>query len=144
MKHFILLMSVAFLGAGSLHAQNWGEWASLKNTAGVDASVSFKLLTNCTNYSFWRSSLVGEPTKGMLTFSFLYTDCDGKQQREIGTIDLQHPGINQNLGNWFYTRSGDINDIRIDELYMPDKKIWLKRVNGETVDMWKQRYGGGK
>jgi len=145
MKQIIFLASLMFVvSASSLQAQSWSEWVRLNNTAGVDASVSFKVVSNCSNfsYSFYRTNNETYSERGSLSFSYKYYDCDGVQKTGNGMIMLSKTGIDQSEGYWFLTRGGMIRDIKIEELYMPEKKIWIKRgLNGETIDVWKQKYG---
>ncbi|HEY5368919.1 MAG TPA: hypothetical protein VIJ75_08000 [Hanamia sp.] len=145
MKQITILLSILMLTVTSskLYAQTWSEWVPFNNSAGVEASISFKIVSNCANmsYSFWRTNNSTYSQNGTLTFSYKYYNCNGELTTESDIMQLGTTGIKENEGQWFLTRGGGIQDIIIEELYMPDRKIWVKRVNGEQVDMWKEKYG---
>jgi hypothetical protein len=145
MKQIIILLSILSLQAtaSKLHAQNWGQWVSVSYQNDVQMYVSFKVNgTECTmangHFRVDNKSYYG---KGSVLVAFKYYDCDGNLTDYTQTINLSSTGIDEDGGYWFSTSSGQIKDVRFDEVYIPEKKIWLKRINGQTVDIWKQKYG---
>lgn len=127
-------------------AQEWSNWIKLGSTSLIDLSISFKAGNNCSQtggggYSFWRTSNKTYHKGGSVFITFFYTDCDGRQQQGNTTVLLSETGIDESRGNWFLGNGTGVRDIRLQEIYLPEKKYWRKLINGVEVDMWKQKYG---
>ena len=127
-------------------AQEWSNWVELGNTSLIDVSISFKAGNNCSEmggggYSFWRTYNNMYHERGSVFVTFLYNDCDGREQQGNTTVSLSETGIDESTGYWFLCDGTGISDIRLEEIYLPEKKYWRKLVNGVEVDMWKEKYG---
>ncbi len=137
------ILLICILPLSCFAQRNWGNWVQLYNYEGQTCSVSFNTTSNCNNfsYSFFRTDNNIVYDKGFIGYSFKYYDCSGQQQTQRGSINLGNSGIDEDKGQWFLTRGGTISDIEADEVFIPSKKIWLKRVDDRMIDYWKQRYG---
>jgi hypothetical protein len=145
MKYLKILFSALIMQTATtaLYAQGWTNYVTLQNQLGLDVRVSFRFNNlNCQmangHYRIMNNSYVA---KGYFVVAFKYTDCNGNLQDLYQSENLNLTGVNENGGFWFSTNSDNIKDVRLNEAFIPDKKIWVKLVNGVLVDMWKQRYG---
>ncbi len=137
------IILIGIIPCNGFAQRSWGTWVQLWSYEGHSCSISFNIVPNCKNfsYSFYRTDNNIVYDKGFVTFSFKYFDCDGHQSTENGTVRLSKSGIDDDQGQWFLTNGGRIIDIKVDEVFIPEREVWLKRINGQTVDYWKQRYG---
>lgn len=145
MKIKTLCMGIllGLLSAHSFAQRSWTPWIELWSYQGQSAFISFNKISNCNNfsYSFFKTDNNIVFDHSFLQFSFNYYDCDGQLKRQSGSIDLGRSGVDDNQGQWFLTNGGRIFDIKTEEVYIPSKKLWLKRENDQTIDYWKKRYG---
>jgi len=145
MKYLKIIFSALIIQAAvtSLQAQEWTNYVSLENQLGLDVSVGFRFNNlNCQmangHYRIMNNSYFAN---GYVVIAFKYFDCNGNLQDLYQSESLNQTGVNESGGFWFTTNSDNIRDVRMNEAFIPDKKIWIKLVNGVVVDMWKQRYG---
>lgn len=145
MKPFIILLNVFIfqLITSTVSAQNWGEWVSVSYRNDVQLYVSFNVKsTECTMANgHFRVNNESYYDRGSVLLAFDYFDCNGNLSTYTQTVNLNRTGVDESGGFYFSTSNTRIKNIRLDEVNIPQKKIWLKRVNGQTVDVWKQRYG---
>jgi hypothetical protein len=143
----ILFIALMFLSATSnLKAQNWTNWVSLQNRLDIDVSVSFSFNNLSCNMGngHYRINNNTYSANGYIVVAFKYVDCNGSMQDQMQTKSLSRTGLDEDGGYWFTTSSDNIRDIRMQEAFIPEKKMWIKLINGVVVDVWKQRYGNGK
>lgn len=142
-KYLITAGLCLFVIPHSFAQRSWSEWVEVWSYGGQSASVSFNVINNCGNfsYSFFRTDNSISYENSSITLSFQYFNCDGDLKTQNAIIDLDETGVDDNKGMWFLSQGGGIKNIRAEEVYIPSKEIWLKRVNGQTVDYWKLKYG---
>ena len=107
-------------------------------------SVSFKFFGDKCDFANGRYRIQNNsyyPQGSTATVAFKFFDCNGNQQDMYQVVYLNQTGLFENNGYNFDTSSHEVKDVRLNEVYIPSKKIWYKLVDGAVVDTWKQRYG---
>lgn len=141
-----ILGSCFFLNLSTCLSQEWGRWISLGGSSEVDVSISFRSKNNCGKtggggYSYYRTLNNTYHEGGTVFITFSYTDCDGRAAKGNKTVYLSETGVDEKSGYWFLCNGTGVRDIRLETIYLPEKKIWRAVENGVWVDIWKRKYG---